>query len=393
MSVYGNSVLRENYIVSQPEIVEEAFFMSKPGKELKKKIKSILKEMRNHDKFMDRLKKNLNNKYDTGLQSKIESAVSKLFKECFATHVYDVTEVVSTQYGTTVCHYNQQQFAGIKGEKLYIFYLRYDNIGGALYTMTEKDTDKFKYPEDVVEFALKNNNPSYELLFNKNGLSAIKIGGGTSLAANGDLYNKIEKYLNQKYKDQYSVKMNKITGSFSIKNNKVTTESVLDEVEDLNENCFDDDICLAEYFTIKEEVFNEAAYKALHEIDQDDLAKGGSHLAGLWKKEIENMKSQGKEKMISKYLYTMYYAIVGQSFYTEVPAIRKGENIKYNPKYSQYWSLCKTYMDGKHKAKVLKDVEKTMDAAEQYVEKNDTPENKIMIAYYNAYINDLKNIK
>lgn len=389
MAVYGNTILKESTINNvNYEVLEEGFFLSGKGKDLKKKIKEILKESRANVKYLDAVKAGFKQKYDQQQINKCINEISKLFKVMGSTNV--IIETTTYEYGTVTEYI--QYFLAISGEKLYSFCLTYSNKGGWIRSFSEIDMDKFRYPVDVVEFGIKNWNPHFDMRFTKNGISAQAIGGlGTSLAADKDLFDKIEKFIEQKYKGAYTCKVNKLSGNMKITKSKSTNESV--EFVEEDEMNFDDDMCLAEYFIIKEEVFNEAAYKPLHKIDQDDLAKGGSHLAGLWKKEIENMKSQDKEKMISKYLYTMYYAIVGQSFYTEVPAIRKGENIKYNPKYSQYWSLCKTYMNGKHKAKILKDVEKTMDAAEQYVEKNNTPENKVMIAYYNAYINDLKHIK
>lgn len=139
-------------------------------------------------------------------------------------------------------------------------------------------------------------------------------------------------------------------------------------------------------------VLNEG-FKYLHKITPEDLSKDGSYLSDIWKKEFDNMKENGKENKIGKYLYSMYFAIVGNCFGYEVPKIKNGENIKYKPKFNQYWALCKKYLDGKYKDTILKDVDKTIDAAEKFIKNHDTPDNKVMIDYYKAYIKDLGYIK
>ena len=127
-------------------------------------------------------------------------------------------------------------------------------------------------------------------------------------------------------------------------------------------------------------------------IDAPDLCKGGSHLVSKLNNIIKKYEDSGKEKKLHKIVYGVYYAVVGNSFYEEVPKIKKGENIKYQPKYGELKKVFEKYCTEKELNIIKKDAKGTVEACEKMINEGKLGDNKVLIAYYKAYAADVKKL-
>lgn len=89
-------------------------------------------------------------------------------------------------------------------------------------------------------------------------------------------------------------------------------------------------------------------------------------------------------KTISKLVYGMYWAILGNTF--------GGSCKKYEPKFSCYVSTINEYCDEKQRGKIKKDMDKTIEALDKLVEKG-KPLSNLQKDYYKdlkANVNKIK---
>ena len=173
------------------ELVDEAaiIFISKEGKELKQKIKDILKENRAKTSVTDKVLYTASLECAKEISKKIMPIISKLFTSAVhstaPTKVYGIDDYITYH-------------AGIVNGKAYSFSLKYNTSGASLFSYSETDTNDAKatLPINAANYAIKNCDDKYALGFGKNRISASNISDGS---INKNLYNEIvKKYPNAK---------------------------------------------------------------------------------------------------------------------------------------------------------------------------------------------------
>ena len=158
-----------------------------------------------------------------------------------------------------------------------------------------------------------------------------------------------------------------------------------------NEELYEAPISVMEAYTIVNE-FGNPKLSQEEKIDLPDLSKGGSHLVSKVNAIIKKYEDAGKEKKLHKIVYGIYYAVVGNCFGEEVPKIKKGENIKYQPKYGELKKVFEKYCTEKELNIIKKDAKGTVEACEKMINEGKLGDNKVLIAYYKAYAADVKKL-
>jgi hypothetical protein len=201
MSIYG-SYLREstnifqeadeNYVVEECIFVNENSGVSSQGKQIKQKIKEIMKENTTKLGVSDTIKRYLfggTNAIDASKVDKILKGISNLFDCCFNSQLFTYTNPATNDKST---HIN---YIAIKGEYLYTFAIKFNVLSSNIvsFSFNEKKLSSFDIPKEAIKFAITNCKGDFLLQIGKKYIASYSISRGKYQPnlQNSDLYNKI----------------------------------------------------------------------------------------------------------------------------------------------------------------------------------------------------------
>ena len=141
-------------------------------------------------------------KYDPNIANAVIKETNALFDIIHNSPIYAV--IYSDDNGGSYTEYEMYSVA-IKGNYYYRYTLTLRQNNTALSSMSELSIDKFVYPKDVIELAIKKAPSNIDIVFSKKKIYTARSDAGAGKSDSG-LYDTIEKYVNSKYSDTLTTK-------------------------------------------------------------------------------------------------------------------------------------------------------------------------------------------